>query len=64
MLPRYGVDMLQLEVPIHVLLVAFQAMKHCVHALPTISENFQETCLRRVTATVRFTKGVPPDLVE
>lgn len=37
-LPRYGVDMLQLEVPIHVLLVAFQAMKHCGHALPTISE--------------------------
>ena len=31
-LPRYGVDMLQLEVPIHVLLVAFQAMKHCGHA--------------------------------
>ena len=63
-LPRYGVDMLQLEVPIHVLLVAFQAMKHCGHVLPTISEDVQEACLQRLTATMRFTEGVPPDLVE
>ena len=63
-LPRYGVDMLQLEVPIHVLLVTFQAMKHCERALPTISEDVQETCLQRLTSTMRFTEGVPPDLVE
>lgn len=56
-LPRYEVDMLQLEVPIHVLLVAFQAMKHCGHALPTISEDVQETCLQRLTATMQFTRG-------
>jgi len=62
-LPRYGVDMLQLEVPIHVLLVAFQAT-HCGHALPTISEDVQEICLQRLTATMKFTEGVPPDLVE
>lgn len=63
-LPRYGVDMLQLEVTIHVLLVAFQAMKHYGHALPTISEDIQETCLQRLTATVKFTEGVPPELIE
>ncbi|RUR71920.1 IS66 family transposase [Variovorax guangxiensis] len=63
-LPRYGGDLLELEVPIHVLLVAFQAMKHCGHALPTISEDVQETCLQRPTVTMRFTEGVPPDLVE
>ena len=62
-LPRYGVDVLQLEVAIHVLLVAFQAMKHCGHAVPTISEDVQETCLQRLTATMRFTEGVPPELV-
>lgn len=50
-LPRYEVDMQLLEEPIHVLLVAFQAMKHCGHALPTISEDIQETCLQRLTAT-------------
>jgi len=63
-LPRYGVDMLQLEVAIHLKLVAFQAMKHCGYALPTISEDVQEACLQRLTATMRFTEGVPPDLVE
>jgi hypothetical protein len=63
-LPRFGVDMLQLEVPLHVLLVAFQAMQHCGRTLPTISEDVQETCLQRLTATMRFTEGVPPDLVD
>lgn len=63
-LPQFGVDMQQLEVPIHVLLVAFQAMKHCGRALPTISEDVQETCLQRLTATLKFSEGVPPDLVE
>ena len=48
----------------HVLLVAFQAIKHCGHALPTISEDVQETCLRRLTATLKLSEGVPPDLVE
>jgi hypothetical protein len=39
-------------------------MKHCGHALPTISEDIQETCLQRLTATMKFTEGVPPALVE
>lgn len=63
-LPRYGVDMQLLEEPIHVLLVAFQAMKHCGNALPTISEDVQETGLQRLTATMKFSEGVSPDLVE
>jgi hypothetical protein len=56
--------MLQLEAPIHVLLVAFQAVKHCGRAVPTISEDVQETCLQRLTATMQFTEGVPPEFVE
>jgi hypothetical protein len=52
------------EVPIHVLLVAFQALKHCGHVLPTISEEVQDICLQRLTATVKFTEGAPSDLVE
>lgn len=63
-LPRFGVDTLQLEVPIHVLLVTFQAMKRSGHVFPTITEDVQETCLQRLTATIGFTEGVPPDLVE
>jgi hypothetical protein len=62
--PRHGVDMLQLEVPIHVLLVAARAVKHCGQAVPTISEDVQETCLQRLAATMQFTEGVPPEFVE
>lgn len=50
--------------PIHVVRVALQTTKHCRHSSPTISEDIQETCLRRVTVTMRFTEDVPPDLVE
>ncbi|WP_233250275.1 hypothetical protein [Acidovorax sp. HMWF018] len=31
--------------------------------MPTISEDVQETCLQRLMATMKFTEGVPPDLV-
>ena len=37
-LPNMGVDMLTLEVPLHILLVAFQAMKLSGHAWPLITE--------------------------
>ena len=63
-LPRFGVSALQLEVPIHVLLVTYQAMKRCGHTLPTISEDVQDACMQRLTATMRFTEGVPPNLIE
>jgi predicted DNA-binding protein with PD1-like motif len=63
-LTRYGVSAVQLEVPIHVLLVTYQAIKLSGHMLPTISEDVQEVCLQRLTATVRFTEGVPPKLVD
>lgn len=62
-LPRFGVSTLQLEVPIHVLLVTYQAMKRCGLALQTISEDTQDICMQRLTATVKFTEGVPPELV-
>ena len=63
-LPRMGVDMVQLEVPLHVLLVAFQAMKRSGRAWPTISEDVQETCLRRLTGRLKFNEGLPPELVD
>lgn len=61
-LPRYGVDMIQLEVPIHVLLVTFQAMKRSGSAWPLITEDVQEGCLQRLTATLRFSEGLTPEL--
>lgn len=61
-LPRFGVSAVQLEVPIHVLLVTYQAIKQCWHTLPAISEDVQDACMQRLTATMRFTEGVPPAL--
>lgn len=61
-LPRMGVSTWQLEVPLHVLLVAFQAMKRSGHAWRTISEHVQESCMQRLTARLRFNEGLPVEL--
>jgi len=58
-LPRMGVDMAQLEVPLHILLVTFQAMKRSGHAWPIVSEDVQDRCLQRLTARARFNEGLP-----
>jgi hypothetical protein len=60
---RMGSSLQQLEVLIHVLLVAYQAMKTSGHHWPVISEEVQERCLRRLTAKARFTEGLSPDLI-
>jgi len=62
-LPRMGVSMPQLEVPLHIVLVTFQAMKRSGHAWPLITEAVQETCMQRLTARARFNEGLPGDLV-
>jgi hypothetical protein len=61
-LPRMGVDMVQLEVPLHILFVTFQAMKLSGHAWPLVTEDIQEGCLQRLTARARFNEGLPADL--
>lgn len=63
-LPNMGVNTSQLEVPLHVLLVAFQAMKRSGHAWPTITEKMQEQCLQRLTARMRFNEGLPAQLAD
>ena len=62
-LPRMGVDMVQLEVPLHILLVTFRAMKLSGRSWPIVSEEVQETCIQRLTARARFNEGLPADLV-
>jgi hypothetical protein len=62
-LPRMGVDMVQLEVPLHILFVTFQAMKLSGRAWPIVTEDIQEGCLQRLTARARFNEGLPADLV-
>jgi hypothetical protein len=61
-LPRMGVSMAQLDVPLHILLVTFQAMKRSGRTWPMISEAVQETCLQRLTARARFNEGLPDEL--
>ena len=61
-LPRMGVGMVQLEVPLHILLVTFQAMKRSGHTWPIVSEAVQDACMQRLTARARFNEGLPGDL--
>src|SRR5690606_7640051 len=56
-LQRMGVSLPQMDVPIHILLVAYQAMKTSRHTWPVISEDIQESCLRRLTRRIRSTRG-------
>lgn len=61
-LPRMGVDMVQLEVVLHVLFVTFQAMKLSGHPWPLVTEDIQDGCLQRLTARARFNEGLPREL--
>ena len=57
-LQRMGASLPQMDVPIYILLVAYQALKTSGHTWPMISEDTQETCLRRLTGRIRFAKGL------
>jgi hypothetical protein len=61
-LQRMGVSMQELEVPLHILLVAFQAMKSSRHHWDTVTEDVQEACMQRLTARLRFSEGLPAEL--
>jgi hypothetical protein len=61
-LPRMGVGMVELEVPLHILFVTFQAMKRSGHAWPIVTEDLQDRCMQRLTARARFNDGLPGEL--
>jgi hypothetical protein len=61
-LPRMGVGMVQLEVPLHILFVTFQAMKLSGQAWPIVTEDIQDKCMQRLTARARFNEGLPGEL--
>ena len=58
-LPSMGVNMLEVEIALHVLLVAFEAMKRSGHTWPIVSEDVQDMCLQRLTGRMRFNEGLP-----
>jgi hypothetical protein len=57
-LQRMGASLQEMDVPIHILLVAWQAMKTSGHTWRVISEDTQETCLQRMTKRIRFAEGM------
>lgn len=63
-LQRMGASLAQMDVPIYILLVAYQAMKTSGHTWPVISEDTQEACLQRLTGRVRFAEGLTSDLLQ
>lgn len=63
-LPRMGVGMVELQVPLHILFVTFQAMKRSGHTWPVVSEEVQDKCMQRLTARVRFNEGLPGELAD
>jgi hypothetical protein len=63
-LSNMGVNTPQLEVPLHILLVAFQSMKRSGHTWPIVQEDMQERCMQRLNARVRFNEGLPAQIAD
>jgi hypothetical protein len=61
-LARMGVSMPEVEIALHVLLVAFQAMKQSRHRWDTVAMDMQEACMNCLTARMRFNEGLPAGL--
>jgi hypothetical protein len=57
-----GVSMPEVEIALHVLLVAFQAMKRSRHRWEMVTMDLQEACMDRLTARMRFNDGLPAEL--
>lgn len=62
-LRRMGASDVQIDIPVNVLLVAWQAMKSSGLQWPVISEDDQDACMQRLTARVRFAEGLPAELL-
>ncbi|MDP1691730.1 MAG: hypothetical protein Q8L49_07235 [Burkholderiaceae bacterium] len=63
-LQRYGATLPQIEVVLDLLFVSFTALKASGRKWPMITEDLQETCLKRVTGRVRFAEGLAPAQLE
>jgi hypothetical protein len=62
MLTHMGVSMPQLEIPLHILTVAYQAIKATGLEWPLIMEDDQERCRQRLLGSIRFNEGLSPKL--
>ena len=62
-LERMGTSLQQLEVPIYILMVAYQAIKASGLNWPLITEDVQERCLQRLSGSIQFDEGLSPELM-
>ena len=62
-LRHMGVSDAQIGVALHVLFVAWLAMKASGQQWPVVTEDDQDLCLQRLTARLRFGAGLPPKLL-
>ena len=53
----YGATLMQIKVVLNLLFVFYEAMKISGSNWPVISEDLQERCLKRISASVRFIEG-------
>lgn len=63
-LRRMGASDAQIGIALHVLFVAWLAMKASGHRWPVISEDNQDLCMQRLTARMRFVEGLSPELLQ
>lgn len=63
-LQRMGARLQQMEVVLHILLVAYQAMKLSGQHWPVIPESTQERCLQRLTGRIRFAEGLAAEQLQ
>ena len=57
---RFGATMTQIEVVLDLLFVMYTAMKASGRKWLLITEDLQESCLKRVTGRIRFAEGLAP----
>lgn len=61
-LTRMGVSMPDVEIGVHILLVAFHAMKRSRLRWDMVTLDLLEACMDRLTARMRFNDGLPAEL--
>ena len=57
-----GVSKPDVETAVHVLLVAFQAMKRSRHRWDMVTGNVLKGCMQRLTGRLRFNERLPAEL--
>lgn len=61
-LARMGVSMPEVDIALHVVFIAFLAIKRSRHRWGMVTMDLQEACMERLTARMRSNDGLPAEL--